>query len=155
VDKDLNTLLLGDPVRMNQILINLISNAMKFTHSGSIHIACSCERVQKHVTWVKIEVGDTGVGIPKEKLDTIFESFSQADASVTRKYGGTGLGLTIAKQLVELQNGKITVKSEENVGSTFTVLIPYGKPKDTIKRQTGSEEKKVAAMGSFSLDVLL
>ncbi|HLT73195.1 MAG TPA: ATP-binding protein [Cyclobacteriaceae bacterium] len=155
VDKELNRLLLGDPVRLNQILINLISNAMKFTHSGSIHIACSYERTQKLTTWVKIEVADTGVGIPKEKLDTIFESFSQADASVTRKYGGTGLGLTIARQLVELQNGKITVKSEENIGSTFTVLIPYGKPKYSTKEQSTSEESKVAALGSHSLDVLL
>lgn len=154
VDKELNTLLLGDPVRLNQILINLISNAMKFTHSGSIHIACSCDRIQKNTTWVKFEVADTGVGIPKEKLDTIFESFSQADASVTRKYGGTGLGLTIARQLVELQNGKITVKSEENVGSTFTALIPYGKPKDTPRRQSSTEEKNVGAL-SYSLDVLL
>ena len=155
VDKELNTLFLGDPVRLNQILINLISNAMKFTHSGSIHIACTYERAQKFKTWVKIEVIDTGVGIPKEKLDTIFESFSQADASVTRKYGGTGLGLTIARQLVELQDGKITVKSEENVGSTFTVLIPYGKPRTTTKDHSASEEKKVPAPGSHSLDVLL
>lgn len=155
VDKELNTLLLGDPVRLNQILINLISNAMKFTHSGSIHVTCSRERVQKNTTWIKVEVADTGVGIPQEKLNTIFESFSQADASVTRKYGGTGLGLTIAKQLVELQNGSITVVSEENVGSKFTVRIPYARPLGNLRRKSGADEKKVAAIGPHALDVLL
>ena len=155
VDEELNTLLLGDPVRLNQILINLISNAMKFTHSGSIHVTCSRERVQKNITWIKIEVADTGVGIPQEKLNTIFESFSQADASVTRKYGGTGLGLTIAKQLVELQDGSISVVSEENVGSTFTVRIPYTRPNGNMRRKSGADEKKVAAIGPHALDVLL
>ena len=126
IDEKLNKILLGDPVRLNQILINLISNAVKFTHSGSIDVKCTAEREQKGICWVRIEVIDTGVGIPTEKLSTIFESFSQADASVTRKYGGTGLGLTIVKQLVELQDGRITVNSKENVGSTFIVFIPYG-----------------------------
>jgi PAS domain S-box-containing protein len=125
IEQNLNRILLGDPVRLNQILVNLISNAVKFTHSGDIKVQCSVEREQKTLCWVRIEVTDTGIGIPTEKLNTIFESFSQADASVTRKYGGSGLGLTIVKQLVELQNGKITVRSEENSGSTFIVLIPY------------------------------
>ena len=125
IDEKLNKILIGDPVRLNQILINLISNAVKFTHTGSIKVICTVEREPKGVCWVRIEVIDTGVGIPDEKLNTIFESFSQADASVTRKYGGTGLGLTIVKQLVEMQKGNITVKSTEHVGSIFTVLIPY------------------------------
>lgn len=125
IEEQLNKILLGDPVRLNQILINLISNAVKFTHTGSIKVNCSAEREVKGVCWVRIEVIDTGVGIPDEKLTTIFESFSQADASVTRKYGGTGLGLTIVKQLVELQKGSISVKSSEHIGSAFIVLIPY------------------------------
>src|SRR5687768_7023781 len=106
--------LLGDPVRLNQILINLISNAVKFTHSGHIEVLCSAEEKKKNSCVVKIQVVDTGVGVPSDKLDTIFESFSQADASVTRKYGGSGLGLTIVKQLVELQHGTIEVKSERS-----------------------------------------
>jgi len=81
--------------------------------------------MQRTLCWVRIEVIDTGVGIHPEKLTTIFESFSQADASVTRRYGGTGLGLTIVRQLVELQNGKISVESREHQGSTFRVIIPY------------------------------
>jgi PAS domain S-box-containing protein len=125
ISEKLNRILLGDPVRLNQILINLISNAVKFTHHGYISVSCDVERIQKETCWVRIEVNDSGVGIPQEKLTTIFESFSQADASVTRKYGGSGLGLTIVKQLVELQDGKITVRSEENQGSTFIVLLPY------------------------------
>ena len=137
IDKKLNRILLGDPVRLNQVLINLISNAVKFTHAGEIQINCSIERQQKDICWVRIEVTDSGVGIPAEKLNTIFESFSQADASVTRKYGGSGLGLTIVKQLVELQHGRITVRSEEHQGSTFIVLIPYtiGKPSALTKSE--------------------
>lgn len=135
IDSKLNRILLGDPVRLNQVLINLISNAVKFTHTGSIHINCSIERQQRDTCWVRFEVSDTGVGIPSEKLTTIFESFSQADASVTRRYGGSGLGLTIVKQLVELQNGRITVRSEEHKGSTFITLIPYtiGKSASVVK----------------------
>lgn len=121
-----NEILIGDPVRLNQILINLIANAIKFTHGGFIRVKCTLENGRnKGRKYFRFDVIDTGIGIPKDKLTTIFESFSQADASVTRKYGGTGLGLTIVKQLVELQDGKITVESEEDKGSVFTVVIPY------------------------------
>jgi PAS domain S-box-containing protein len=157
IDEKLNRILLGDPVRLNQILINLISNAVKFTHRGSIHVNCSIERQQKGLCWVRVEVKDTGIGIPAEKLNTIFESFSQADASVTRKYGGSGLGLTIVKQLVELQNGKITVRSEEHKGSTFIALIPYptGKTKNTEKIPVKDKIKKNNGFSSQQLHVLL
>ncbi len=136
IEEKLNKILIGDPVRLNQVLINLISNAVKFTHNGSISVSCSEARQLRGTSWVKIEVTDTGVGIPEEKLHTIFESFSQADASVTRRYGGTGLGLTIVKQLVELQKGKINVVSQEHAGSTFTVTIPYeiGKVRTVVKK---------------------
>jgi PAS domain S-box-containing protein len=125
IDSRLNIILLGDPVRLNQVLINLIGNAIKFTHNGSITVNCTADLVQRDTCWVRIEVTDTGVGIAPEKLENIFESFSQADASVTRRYGGTGLGLTIVKQLVELQRGKISVNSKELHGSTFRVIMPY------------------------------
>jgi PAS domain S-box-containing protein len=125
LDDSANRILVGDPVRLNQVLINLISNAVKFTHTGSILVNARVLREQKGKCWIEISVSDTGVGIPEDKLKTIFESFSQADASVTRRYGGTGLGLTIAKQLVELQKGKITVKSKEHVGSVFSITLPY------------------------------
>lgn len=119
LQEEANKIYIGDPVRLNQILLNLLSNAVKFTHRGTILVSCQVKKkeVKKYV--LAFEVRDTGIGIPKDKLKTIFESFSQADASVTRKYGGTGLGLTIVKQLVDLQQGSIQVRSEENIGSVF------------------------------------
>jgi PAS domain S-box-containing protein len=125
IEAEADTILVGDPVRLNQILINLMSNAIKFTHSGNIRIVCKVARKQQRTYDLVFEVIDTGIGIPQDKLKTIFESFSQADESVTRKYGGTGLGLTIVKQLAELQKGVITVESKENEGSLFRVVIPY------------------------------
>jgi PAS domain S-box-containing protein len=116
---------MGDPVRLNQILVNLIGNAIKFTHHGSITLNVSVLKSVRNKKLLQFDVTDTGIGVPAEKLHTIFESFSQADASVTRKYGGTGLGLTIVKQLVEMQKGWIKVESKEGLGSTFTVAIPY------------------------------
>ena len=157
IDNKLNKILLGDPVRLNQILINLISNAVKFTHNGSIKVNCTADKEVKGVCWVRLEVVDTGVGIPDEKLTTIFESFSQADASVTRKYGGTGLGLTIVKQLVELQKGNISVKSKEHVGSVFTVHIPYaiGKTGTTSISSSPKNAKALKSAKTSQLFVLL
>lgn len=136
LDERISKVLIGDPFRLNQILINLISNALKFTHDGHISINCQLERNTGKTQSIKIDVSDTGIGIPADKLNRIFESFSQADASVTRKYGGTGLGLTIVKQLVELQKGSITVNSIEEKGTTFSIVIPY-----TIGNTTELEEK--------------
>jgi PAS domain S-box-containing protein len=155
IDQKLNKILLGDPVRLNQVLINLISNAVKFTHSGSIGIKCSISKELRGTTWVKIEVSDTGVGIPEEKLHTIFESFSQADASVTRRYGGTGLGLTIVKQLVELQKGKIHVVSKEHHGSTFGVTVPYEIGKVKAITQIPKQRKNFKDINTAELHVLL
>ena len=150
-------ILIGDPVRLNQILINLISNAIKFTPSGSIKINCSLGILSKQNCLARFEIIDTGIGIPKDKLETIFESFSQADASVTRKYGGTGLGLTIVKQLTELQQGTISVKSKEDKGSTFIVMIPYatGSITDIAKTSLKSSKNKGIRSGLRNLRVLL
>jgi len=155
IDEKLNKILVGDPVRLNQVLINLISNAVKFTHNGSITINCTKAREIRGTCWVKIEVTDTGVGIPEEKLTTIFESFSQADASVTRRYGGTGLGLTIVKQLVELQKGKIHVVSREHVGSTFSVIIPYQIGRVKTITQVPKPAAKLKDINTAQLNVLL
>jgi PAS domain S-box-containing protein len=125
LEKEANKVFIGDPVRLNQILINLISNAIKFTHTGYIRVSVKAEKIKGKIYRLRFDISDTGIGIPNDKLQTIFESFSQADASVTRKYGGTGLGLTIVKQLVELQDGTIRVKSKENEGSTFSFTITY------------------------------
>jgi len=155
LDTKLNTILLGDPVRLNQILINLIGNAVKFTNAGSIQVRCSADLQQRDICWVRIEVVDTGVGIAQEKLNTIFESFSQADASVTRRYGGTGLGLTIVKQLVELQNGKISVDSQLLKGSTFRVMLPYIVGKAKKLKEAGMAMRSSEEHPGKNLRVLL
>ena len=111
--------LLGDPVRINQVITNLMSNALKFTEKGSVHL--SVEEVNKVDDNVELlfKVKDSGIGIPPEKQKTIFDSFSQASSSTTRKYGGTGLGLAIVKKIVNLFGGEIRVESKEGIGSTF------------------------------------
>ncbi|MCB0295880.1 MAG: hypothetical protein KDG51_11715, partial [Calditrichaeota bacterium] len=108
----------GDPTRIRQVLTNLIANALKFTSTGEITI-----QTERQDDGVRISVLDTGIGIPPEKQDTIFASFSQADGSTTRKYGGTGLGLTICKQLVKLMGGQIGLQSEPDVGSLFWFTV--------------------------------
>jgi len=156
LEEKVNTILIGDPVRLNQILINLISNAIKFTHTGSIKIDCSVEKKINHKCIAHFRITDTGIGIPGNKLVTIFESFSQADESVTRKYGGTGLGLTIVKQLTELQHGTITVKSEEDKGSLFSVSIPYDIGLSSDLAKTGFHTQKNKSIHSLKgLKVLL
>lgn len=116
---------MGDRVRVRQILLNLIGNAVKFTHKGCIHVLVEemRETASPGYARIKIAVKDTGIGIPTEKLQIIFDKFSQADASTTRKYGGTGLGLSICRQLVQMMHGDIAVESMPGVGSTFTATI--------------------------------
>lgn len=157
VDRDMNMVVLGDPVRLNQILINLISNALKFTNKGGICVNVNCTHKEEDQLIITFEVIDTGIGIAEEKLDTIFESFSQADDSVTRKYGGTGLGLAISKQLVELQYGSISVTSVENFGTTFSFSIPYqqGENKDLIIEQQHSQETQHDYKTLESVKILL
>jgi PAS domain S-box-containing protein len=155
MDDRARRIFMGDPVRLNQILINLIGNSLKFTHRGSIKLNVSVLKPGKERSLVQFDVIDTGIGIPKEKMDTIFESFSQADASVTRKYGGTGLGLTIVKQLVELQKGWIKVKSEEDNGSTFTVAIPYDHGKTSKSSDALGYSPEAKAVADFSGSTIL
>ncbi len=113
-----------DPIRLKQCLINLVNNAIKFTETGHVHLHVSCRESQDR-PMLSFEVEDTGIGISAEKLQLIFEPFSQADSSTTRKYGGTGLGLTITKKLAVLLGGDIRVQSEPGRGSRFTLTLPY------------------------------
>jgi len=156
VDPSADKVLLGDPVRLNQILINLISNAVKFTHIGEISVDVKLDRLEDDVHFIKTKVTDSGVGIQEDKVHRIFESFTQADESVTRRYGGTGLGLSIVKQLVELQNGTLTVSSKENEGTSFTFVIPYesGTTEDLLKTQD-SQAKDTPIHSFEGLNVLL
>ena len=122
----------GDPTRLRQIIMNLISNAMKFTDQGEIVV--TVKETGKHNDELEFSVSDTGIGIPKDKLKLIFASFTQVDSSTSRKYGGTGLGLTISKSLVHMMDGKIWVESEEGQGSTFifTVRLPIIEASPTL-----------------------
>jgi signal transduction histidine kinase/CheY-like chemotaxis protein len=123
VDTKININRIGDPGRLKQIVLNLISNALKFTEEGEIIVSLSADTKEQNDECLLISVSDTGIGIPKDKLESIFASFTQADASTTRKYGGTGLGLTISKRLTEMMGGSIWVESVENKGSTFYVNV--------------------------------
>lgn len=120
---DVPCALIGDPNRLQQILLNLISNALKFTEKGSVTLRVQNESDGQKPALLRISVSDTGIGIPQDKLRGIFDSFTQAHASITRKYGGTGLGLTISRQLVERMNGRIWVESTEGQGSTFHCTV--------------------------------
>lgn len=146
IDPSIPEVLIGDPTRLNQILINLIGNAIKFSNTNGIIelILSERKRTNTHVH-IKFEVKDDGIGISKDKISTIFNSFTQAENETTRKYGGTGLGLSIVKQLVELQNGEIFVKSNLNQGSTFTFYLSFAIGHfSSIRKTTNIEEDHLA-----------
>jgi signal transduction histidine kinase/CheY-like chemotaxis protein len=116
--------LIGDPGRLRQILINLVHNAVKFTEKGAVTLRVVCEEKENDQARLRFSVEDSGIGIPGDRLSAIFEKFTQADTSTTRRHGGTGLGLTISKHLVDMMGGVIGVKSLPGEGSTFWVLLP-------------------------------
>jgi len=120
----------SDSTRFRQVLTNLIGNASKFTESGEIELSLDIEEEEGDRLKVHAKIRDTGIGIPKDKLATIFEPFQQADGSTTRKYGGTGLGLSICKKISQLMGGKVWAESEENMGSTFHFAAWLGKSED-------------------------
>ncbi|MEM6765750.1 MAG: response regulator, partial [Bacteroidota bacterium] len=122
-DENMPVAIKADITRIRQVLVNLVGNAIKFTAKGEILVKVKEVRRQNTQTWLQFSVSDTGIGIPEEKLAKLFKSFSQVDASTTRKYGGTGLGLAISKKLVELHGGKVWVESELGKGSTFHFII--------------------------------
>ena len=135
VEKDVPLNMIGDPLRIGQVITNLCSNAVKFTENGEILVKIKkTNEIDKKIS-LNISVTDTGIGMNEEQLSKLFQSFSQADTSTTRKYGGTGLGLTISKKLTELMGGKIWVTSEPNKGSTFTFSILVSKSDNEISRE--------------------
>ncbi|MCK4825874.1 response regulator, partial [bacterium] len=144
IEKDVPMALKGDPYRLRQILINLIGNAIKFTHEGDVLLSVEVvkgsdkEKKEDNFSNFLISVRDTGIGIPAEKLASIFESFTQADSSTTRKYGGTGLGLAICKKMAQILGGKIWVESKVGEGSAFYILIPL-----QLREGEESEVKKI------------
>ena len=126
LDPNIPTSIIGDPVRLNQILLNLLSNAVKFTETGHVILSTSIvfDEQYKNPNRILYQIEDTGIGLSSEQQDKLFQRFSQADESTTRKYGGTGLGLAISKLLVDLMQGEIWVESELGKGSTFKVSLP-------------------------------
>lgn len=142
----------GDSVRLNQVLVNLVGNAIKFTTHGAVTLAATVQALATDSVLVHFAVSDTGIGIAADKLETIFEDFSQANTSTTRQFGGTGLGLSIARNIVQLHGGRLWVESTEGVGSTFHVEIPY-----TIADETQVRPEGVADLRPFqpALQVLV
>jgi signal transduction histidine kinase len=116
---------MGDPLRLRQMLVNLLGNAVKFTPSGSVTLRVQELARRERCTTLRFEVADTGVGIEPEMQARIFEPFTQADSSTTRRFGGTGLGLAIVRRLVDMMSGQLDVKSEPGRGSTFSVTLTF------------------------------
>ena len=125
VEPSIHDTLSGDPVRLTQVLINLLSNAVKFTERGFVHFEVSAVSQSEEQVLLQFRIKDSGVGIPPDKLGTVFDRFQQAEAETTRKFGGTGLGLAIVRQLIDLQGGQIQVESEVGKGSEFLVRLPF------------------------------
>jgi signal transduction histidine kinase/CheY-like chemotaxis protein/HPt (histidine-containing phosphotransfer) domain-containing protein len=125
IDPGIAHRIVGDPTRVNQVLINLAGNAIKFTERGYVEVSATLQKREGSKTWVRFDVKDTGIGIAADYVDKIFDSFTQAGTDVARKFGGTGLGLTISRQLVELMQGEISVKSKLGEGTVFTAVIPF------------------------------
>ena len=137
-------MIMGDSVRLDQILINLVGNAIKFTNEGRVKIRVEVEQTVDDQVMILFSVIDTGIGVSPDKLETIFESFSQAGNDTTRKFGGTGLGLAITKQLVELQGGKIWVNSQLGNGSRFNFLLPFKLSKSSQEPVAAKPKQKTS-----------
>jgi PAS domain S-box-containing protein len=164
-DPNAPRLVIGDPGRIRQVMLNLLNNAIKFTQSGYVFLDISCQTQSTTQALYKITVEDTGIGIPQDKLNTIFDKFTQEDASTTRYFGGTGLGLAICKQLVRLMGGDIGVVSRKGKGSTFwfTLLLPIqdvdssviSAPRSSFERSLTQSSSQRLPEGVSDLRVLL
>jgi len=133
IDKSVPEIIIGDELRLSQILNNLVSNAVKFTSKGYVKISISADNLGADKCRLNFKVIDTGIGIKKDKLKTIFEDFEQADTKIVRQFGGTGLGLSITKKLIELKGGQIKVESKLNMGSTFSFSLDFKTAKLKLK----------------------
>ena len=161
-DNAIPKVLVGDPVRLHQIILNLISNAVKFTNEGEITVSVQLLNEDEENATIEFAVTDTGIGIAKEKIENIFKNFQQATDQTTRLYGGTGLGLAISKQLVEAQGGTIIVKSKLKEGSTFSFILPFKKTEaeaeletETFEVDEGVKNIKVLVVEDSALNQLL
>jgi CheY-like chemotaxis protein len=146
VDAFLPDRLMGDPFRLRQVLMNLVGNAVKFTHQGAVAIWVARETNTVHELAVHFAVVDSGIGIPRDQVEAVFEAFRQADESTTRKYGGTGLGLSISRRLVELMGGRLQVESEEGKGSTFWFTLPFSIAEEAPAKEAPQERSDCTPM---------
>ncbi|UYQ92678.1 PAS domain S-box protein [Chitinophaga horti] len=154
VDEAVPSHLLGDPVRLRQVLDNLLSNAIKFTEKGSISLSAGLRTIDDTQATICFEVRDTGIGIPQETIGEVFDSFTQSHAGTDRKYGGTGLGLAICKQLVELQQGHITLESTVSKGTSIRFDIPYTRNLFSAPEQEDVHELPVVSLKGRELLVV-
>jgi PAS domain S-box-containing protein len=162
-DHNIPDVLVGDPVRLHQIVLNLVSNAVKFTTQGRITVGARMLDQDAETVTIEFAVTDTGIGIHQSKLATVFDDFQQASSGTSRLYGGTGLGLAIVKNLVERQDGSITVKSEIGEGSTFSFILSFKKTQDKaemepglgVELETGFKEVRILVVEDIALNQLL
>jgi len=161
-DNNIPEVLVGDPVRLHQIIMNLVSNAVKFTSKGKITVSTKLIEQDEHKVTIEFSVSDTGIGIPKSKIERIFENFQQASSGTSRLYGGTGLGLAIVKQLIEPQGGSISVTSIVDKGSCFTFVLSFQKTKadaalemELVELDTDLMNIKVLVVEDIALNQLL
>ena len=161
-DKQIPEVLVGDPVRLHQIILNLVSNAVKFTNKGKITVSVNLVAENDEKAAIKFSVTDTGIGIKKNKIEKIFENFQQATSGTSRLFGGTGLGLAIVKQLVEAQHGSIEVESEIDKGSTFSFILDFQKTNksavlepEILEFNTEIKDTKILVVEDMELNQLL
>ena len=161
-DNKIPEVLVGDPVRLHQIILNLVSNAVKFTTKGKITVSVRLLNEDEEKVTIEFSVTDTGIGIAEDKIEKIFENFQQASSGTSRLYGGTGLGLAIVKQLVEAQGGSISVKSKIDEGSTFSFILSFQKTNaeaeseaEILELDTEIKNIKVLVVEDIALNQLL
>lgn len=160
IDKDIPRILVGDSMRIRQVITNLVNNAIKFTHKGQIFIEVLLERNIRNKYIIRFNIKDSGIGIKKADLGNLFKKFTQADMSTTRKYGGTGLGLSICKELVRLMDGKIGIESRVGIGSNFWFTVQLSKSNDQvtpykIKEREQLKGKKVLIIDSNQISSVI
>ena len=145
-DATIAPVLMGDPFRLNQVLLNLVNNSIKFTEKGGVDISATVLKNNEHTQVLRISVTDTGIGMEEEFVQNLFEKFSQEDASITRQYGGTGLGMSISRDLVELMGGEINVKSKKGMGTAISFTLEF--------ERGSSDNLPVKPAFTFNADIL-
>jgi CheY-like chemotaxis protein len=156
IDNSTPETIIGDPTRLRQILVNLLSNAVKFTSLGQVKILVSSQKLTGAYYKIRFAIMDSGIGIPEDKMNRLFQSFTQVDSSTTRKYGGTGLGLAISKRLVELMGGKIWAISQMGMGSTFYFeILAEATPIEPFKKPNPNSKNEFQAERNHALSILM